>query len=208
METIVDVQTSINWLKSTYFYTRLKINPSYYGIDVKKHPSDRKLTDAQIDSYLTQLCHSNLNSLAIISLVDLDVEMPASRKTTTTISSVKPTRTGQLMARYCLAYETMKSLVALVDASSGQNDEEGQESKRSLLDLIRLVSSCKELDDIKLRMNEKAVLNALNNQGKTIKAASDAAVIRYILDGRVKTHDMKINMCVKFLFNFFYRLKL
>lgn len=203
METIVDVQTSINWLKSTYFYTRLKINPSYYGIDVKKSALDRKLTDAQIDSYLTQLCHSNLNSLAIISLVDLDVELPANRKTTTTISSVKPTRTGQLMARYCLAYETMKSLVALVDASSGQNDEEGQESKMSVLDLIRLVSSCKELEDIKLRANEKAVLNALNNQGKTVKAASNAAVIRYILDGRVKTHDMKINMCVKLVLNFF-----
>ncbi len=66
---------------------------------------------------------------------------------------------------------------------------------------IDLFASSKELEDIKLRTNEKQILNGLNNDGKTPKSALGMAavaenpyLIRHKLDGKVKTNLMKINV--------------
>jgi hypothetical protein len=60
-----------------------------------------------------------------------------------------------------------------------------------------LVSCSKEFEDIKLRINEKSMLNALNNNGKAAKkttnAEENANIIRYKMSGKIKTVPMKIN---------------
>lgn len=192
--TIVDVSTSIRWLKSTYFFTRLRKNPSFYGVELTVNNSE-----AQIDAYLHQLCMTNLRSLAEINLiepVDFDHERPSK-------ITIRAARNGQLMARYCLAYPTMKSFVELLirrnndsDSEDNRNNDDQQSRAKSLIELIGLVSASQELSDIKLRTNEKSALNTLNNNGKVPKndAQTKTDIVRFILDGRVKTHDMKINM--------------
>lgn len=196
--TIVDISTSIRWLKSTYFFTRLRKNPSFYGVELNVNNSE-----AQIDAYLHKLCMSHLRSLANIHLiepVDFEHERPSK-------IAIRAARNGELMARYCLAFATMKSFVDMLSGRGGEQEEGEEEDEiekqhmraRSLCELIGLVSACHELSDIKLRTNEKSALNALNNNGKAPKGQSDGQVsksdiVRFILDGKVKTHDMKINM--------------
>ena len=67
---------------------------------------------------------------------------------------------------------------------------------------LKLVSASKELEDIQLRTREKAVLNALNNDGKIQKTKAgeeslehkrDKEVVRFIQPGKIKTREMKIN---------------
>jgi hypothetical protein len=62
---------------------------------------------------------------------------------------------------------------------------------------LHLVSCSKEFEDVKLRINEKSMLNTLNNNGKIPKksanAESSANVIRYQMSGKIKTVPMKIN---------------
>lgn len=132
---------------------------------------------------------TNLRSLAkinFIELIDLDYERQF---------EIRATQNGQLMARYCVAFETMRSFFEL---SSGDG-EDGQCMKaRSLSELIALVSASQELSDIKLSTNEKTLLYTFNNNGKVSKDDDDAQakknIVRYILEGEVKTPDMKSNM--------------
>lgn len=181
--TIVDLASSIQWLKSTYFFTRLKKNPTYYGVELTANN-----IDSLINVYLNTMCVTNLRLLSQINLIDpIDFEDNKPSRI-----RVRSTRSGQLMARYCLAFETMRSFYELL----GGNGERMMEA-RSLVDLIQLISGSRELEDVKLRTNEKTILNVLNNNGKTVKtdaARKSEGVIRFILDGKVKTHDMKINM--------------
>jgi ATP-dependent DNA helicase HFM1/MER3 len=43
--TITDISVALEWIKSTYFYVRMRKNPAYYGIP-------KNLTPEQIDQQL------------------------------------------------------------------------------------------------------------------------------------------------------------
>ncbi len=69
-----------------------------------------------------------------------------------------------------------------------------------------IISQSKELEDVQLRQNERSVLNALNNDGKIPKSKAglealdlrrDKQVIRFIMPGKVKSRDMKINVLLQ-----------
>ena len=57
--------------------------------------------------------------------------------------------TGRLMARYCVAFESMKRFLGL-------------KGSESLADLVSELSLCQEFADVRLRVSEKRVLNSLN----------------------------------------------
>ena len=57
--------------------------------------------------------------------------------------------TGRLMARYCVAFESMKRFLGL-------------KGSESLAELVSELSLCQEFTDVRLRVNEKRVLNGLN----------------------------------------------
>ncbi|KPP79807.1 putative ATP-dependent DNA helicase HFM1, partial [Scleropages formosus] len=85
-----------------------------------------------------ELCLKNLNSLATIGLITMDEDI-----------NFKPTEAGKLMARYCIAFDTMKQF-SLVSGSE------------TMPELIGLISKGKEFSDVQLRINEKRTLNTLN----------------------------------------------
>ncbi len=71
---------------------------------------------------------------------------------------------------------------------------------------LMIISQSKELEDVQLRQNERSVLNALNNDGKIPKSKAglealdlrrDKQVIRFIMPGKVKSRDMKINVLLQ-----------
>lgn len=180
MKTIGSLSEAIKWLKSTFLYTRLCKNPLHYDLNLKL-----KNKQELIDKYLSELCIENLNKLMNFGLIEnCDFVNDPNHV-------LQPTQIGQLMAKYCILFDTMKNFIINLELRNNSSV-----STKTLKDLIVLVSESREFDDIKLRTSEKSLLNALNNNGKAPKAKDgeqvDSKIIRYVLDGKIKTRSMKI----------------
>uniref|UniRef100_A0A3P9K244 Probable ATP-dependent DNA helicase HFM1 n=1 Tax=Oryzias latipes TaxID=8090 RepID=A0A3P9K244_ORYLA len=159
LQTISDVNMALDWIRSTFLYIRALKNPTHYGFtaDFDKYG---------IEAQLQELCLKNLNSLSSIDLISMDEDI-----------NIKPTEAGRLMARYCVAFDTMKQF-SKVDGSE------------SLSDLVELVSKSKEFSEIQLRVNEKRPLNSFNKD-------KNRATIRFPLKGKMKSSDMKVNCLIQ-----------
>ncbi|XP_078418024.1 putative ATP-dependent DNA helicase HFM1 [Cetorhinus maximus] len=159
LNTITDVNVALEWIRSTFLYIRALKNPNHYGFATG-------LDRAGIEAKLQELCLKNLHALSSIGLIKMDEEI-----------NFKPTETGRLMARYCIAFETMK-LFYLVTGSE------------TLTELVTLICNCKEFTDIQLRVNEKKILNTLNKDKNRI-------TIRFPIEGKIKTNEMKVNCLIQ-----------
>ncbi|CAH3171720.1 unnamed protein product [Porites lobata] len=159
LNTITDVTIALEWLKSTFLYIRILKNPLHYGIPegLKKECLEQKLQD---------ICLKSLNTLERAGLIKMDDGF-----------DLKPTEAGRLMARYCIAYDSMKQFLEI-------------KGKESLSDLVELVSKCKEFSDVKLRVNEKRALNGLNKD-------KNKPTIRFPINGKIKTTDQKVNCLIQ-----------
>uniref|UniRef100_A0A672ZAM3 Probable ATP-dependent DNA helicase HFM1 n=1 Tax=Sphaeramia orbicularis TaxID=375764 RepID=A0A672ZAM3_9TELE len=159
LQTISDVNMALDWIRSTFLYIRALKNPTHYGFSADL---DRR----GIEAKLQELCLKNLNSLSSISLIEMDEDI-----------NIRPTEAGRLMARYCVAFDTMKQFSHL----SGTEN---------LSELVSFLRRCKECSDIQLRVNEKRLLNTLNRD-------KNRTTIRFPLEGKIKTSDMKVNCLIQ-----------
>ncbi|XP_027425400.1 probable ATP-dependent DNA helicase HFM1 isoform X5 [Zalophus californianus] len=119
-----------------------------------------------IEAKLQELCLKNLNDLSFLDLITMDEDV-----------NFKPTEAGRLMAWYYITFETVKKFCTI----SG---------KETLLDLVTMIASCKELADVQLRINEKKTLNTLNKDPNRV-------TIRFPMEGRIKTREMKVNCLIQ-----------
>ncbi|PWA13974.1 hypothetical protein CCH79_00017037, partial [Gambusia affinis] len=156
LQTISDVNMALDWIRSTFLYIRALKNPSHYGFSTN-------LDRYGIEAKLQELCLKNLNSLSAIDLITMDEDI-----------NIKPTEAGRLMARYCVAFETMQLFSRVTGTET-------------LPDLVDLVSKSKEFRDVQLRVNEKKPLNTLNRD-------KNRATIRFPLEGKIKTSEMKAQL--------------
>ncbi|KAM3865988.1 putative ATP-dependent DNA helicase HFM1 [Diretmus argenteus] len=159
LQTISNVNMALDWIRSTFLYIRALKNPQHYGFSTD-------IDRCGIEAKLQELCLKNLNSLSSIGLITMDEDV-----------NIKPTEAGRLMARYYVAFDTMKQF----------SNVAGSES---LADLIELVSTGKEFSDIQLRVNEKRTLNTLNKDKNRI-------TIRFPMEGKIKTNEMKVNCLIQ-----------
>ncbi|KAJ7332517.1 hypothetical protein JRQ81_014697 [Phrynocephalus forsythii] len=119
-----------------------------------------------IEEKLQELCLKNLNDLSSYDLIKMDEKF-----------YFKPTETGRLMAWYYIAFDTMKKCFKI-------------NGTETLSELVTLISSCNEFSDVKLRINEKRILNTLNKDKNKI-------TIRYPMEGKIKTREMKVNCLIQ-----------
>ncbi|NXO34350.1 HFM1 helicase, partial [Locustella ochotensis] len=119
-----------------------------------------------IEAKLQELCLKNLNDLSSFDLIRMDEA-----------NNFKPTETGRLMAWYYIAFDTVKQFFTI-------------KGTETLNELIRMISNCTEFVDVKLRTNEKKILNALNKD-------KDKITIRFPMEGRIKTREMKVNCLIQ-----------
>ncbi|XP_027140746.1 probable ATP-dependent DNA helicase HFM1 isoform X2 [Larimichthys crocea] len=159
LQTISDVNMALDWIRSTLLYIRALKNPTYYGFSAD-------LDRYGIEAKLQELCLRNLNSLSSIGLIDMDEDI-----------NIKPTEAGRLMARYCVAFDTMKQFSQVAGTEN-------------LSDLIELMSKSREFSDFQLRMNEKRPLNTLNRD-------KNRTTIRFPIEGKIKTSEMKVNCLIQ-----------
>uniref|UniRef100_A0A3Q1EIP3 Probable ATP-dependent DNA helicase HFM1 n=1 Tax=Acanthochromis polyacanthus TaxID=80966 RepID=A0A3Q1EIP3_9TELE len=159
LQTISDVNMALDWIRSTFLYIRALKNPTHYGFSPN-------LDRYGIEGKLQELCLKNLNSLSSIGLIDMDEDI-----------NIKPTEAGRLMARYCVAFDTMKQFSKVTGTEN-------------LSDLIELVSRSREFSDIQLRVNERRPLNTLNRDKNRV-------TIRFPIEGKIKTSEMKVNCLIQ-----------
>ncbi|XP_034635931.1 probable ATP-dependent DNA helicase HFM1 [Trachemys scripta elegans] len=119
-----------------------------------------------IEAKLQELCLKNLNDLSSLDLIKMDEEF-----------NFKPTETGKLMAWYYIAFDTVKQFSTI-------------NGTETLSELITMISGCIEFSDVKLRINEKKILNTLNKDKNRI-------TIRFPMEGKIKTREMKINCLIQ-----------
>ncbi|CAG2226282.1 HFM1 [Mytilus edulis] len=160
LNTINDISIAMEWIRYTFLYIRVMKNPKHYGIPLG-------LTKEQIEKRLQDLCMKSLNELEMTKMITMDEET----------FDVKPTEAGRLMARYCIAFETMKKFCKISGVES-------------ICELITLVADCEEFTEIQLRTNEKKTLNSLNKDKNRI-------TIRFPIVGKIKTKQMKVNVLIQ-----------
>ncbi|NXH39315.1 HFM1 helicase, partial [Dicaeum eximium] len=119
-----------------------------------------------IEAKLQELCLKNLNDLSSFDLIRMDEA-----------NNFKPTETGRLMAWYYIAFDTVKQFFTI-------------KGTETLNELITMISNCAEFVDVKLRTNEKKILNTLNKD-------KDKITIRFPMDGKIKTREMKVNCLIQ-----------
>ncbi|XP_049604045.1 probable ATP-dependent DNA helicase HFM1 [Syngnathus scovelli] len=159
LQTISDVNMALDWIRSTFLYIRALKNPEHYGFSAN-------IDRCGIEAKLQELCLKNLNSLSSINLITMDEDI-----------NIKPTEAGRVMARYCVAFDTM---LQYSKVSGTEN----------LSDVIKLVSKSKEFSDIQLRVTEKRSLNTLNLD-------KNRTTIRFPMEGKIKSNDMKVNCLIQ-----------
>ncbi|XP_024864995.1 probable ATP-dependent DNA helicase HFM1 [Kryptolebias marmoratus] len=159
LQTISDVNMALDWIRSTFLYIRALKNPTHYGFSAN-------LDRCGIEAKLLELCLKNLNALSSIDLIRMDEDV-----------NIKPTEAGRLMARFCVAFDTMKQFSKVVGTET-------------LSDLVELVSKSREFSDIQLRVNEKRTLNTLNRD-------KNRTTIRFPLEGKIKSSEMKVNCLIQ-----------
>ena len=157
---INSVDEAVFWLKSTFFFQRFMKDPEKYGFSIET--SD----PLKVDRELQKLCRTSVQSLANIGCVLMNDRF-----------EVSPTGTGKLMAKYCIAYETMKMIYEL------KGDE-------SMADLLMLLSNSVEFTDVALRQSEKSFLNRLSDKKNLDR-------IRFPLDSKVKTNSLKVYVVIQ-----------
>ncbi|KAK3603692.1 hypothetical protein CHS0354_023298 [Potamilus streckersoni] len=144
---------------------------TFLYIRVMKNPQfygmPNGLSKEQIEKRLHDLCMKNLNLLTALNMTVMDEET----------FDIKPTDAGRLMARYCISFETMKLFSSITGTES-------------IHDLILILCKSEEISELKIRNSEKKTLNMLNKD-------KNKTTIRYPLQGRVKTTEMKINCLIQ-----------
>ncbi|XP_054021392.1 probable ATP-dependent DNA helicase HFM1 [Dryobates pubescens] len=146
------------------------IRSTFLYIRALKNPShygfSSGLDKMGIEAKLQELCLKNLNDLSSFDLIRMDEA-----------NNFKPTETGRLMAWYYIAFDTVKQFFTV-------------KGTETLNELITMISSCAEFLDVKLRTNEKKILNNLNKD-------KDKISIRFPMEGKIKTREMKINCLIQ-----------
>ena len=148
--TIPDVVAAIAWLRSTFFYVRVRNNPSHYTV-----PKGVSGSPVLLEKWLRdKLVLSNLKTLAETGMIRFDDDNFA----------IEPLQPGIIMAENYVRMPTMINIC--------------KRSCPGIKDLIWIIAQADELNSIILRRSEKKVLNACNKNDalahhvmSTVKAA-------------------------------------
>jgi ATP-dependent DNA helicase HFM1/MER3 len=126
---IENVAGAIAWLKATYFFTRVRKNPTHYaGLEMATD-------EAHLDVLLQEMCVRAVTDLAAAKIVEYD---PATL-------AIAPLVEAHIMTRHMVRFSTMVQLMQLPRDCDQQT-------------LFRELSKCAELSK-PLKRNEKTFLN-------------------------------------------------
>ncbi|XP_062538185.1 probable ATP-dependent DNA helicase HFM1 [Armigeres subalbatus] len=138
LQTITDLASAMDWIRSTFLYVRALAAPARYGLPPN-------LDKAQIETKLEELCLAELNALEKYSLIGRSAKDQGGDSGMT----ISATLYGRLMAQYCLNFRTVKLLRKI-------------KGTEPLLEMFTLLTYCDEFTVFKCRNSDKRTLNELN----------------------------------------------
>lgn len=163
--TVTDLPTAITWLKSTYLYVRIRKEPGKYGVPAALHASG----PAALERWLREeMVMKTAKELATHGMVCTDEEG----------YSLEPLQPGVIMAEQ---YVKLPTMIALSGCPVGGGVPQ----------LLQVIAGSSELSSIKLRRNEKKILNAVNKSDALRHHVMSAAKSDRVVD-RISTAADKI----------------
>ncbi|KFD48171.1 hypothetical protein M513_10957 [Trichuris suis] len=132
--TISTKQQAVDYLTWTYFFRRLLLNPSYYGAE--------GLEKENLNLYLSSLIETAIRSLEQSRCVEVDEDRR-------TLFSRTP---GRIASYYYLNHKTVKLFLDRLSVSS------------TVMDLLLILTSVPEYDEIPVRHNEELINSDLAKQ--------------------------------------------
>lgn len=136
---IVDEESAIEWLRSTFLFQRALQNSAHYQIH---HYRDK----THLEQLLKDVVFRELRELEKSKVVEFG-------NTAETKKSLRPTKLGQLMARHYMTLATMR-LIAEIPRDC------------KLQTMLEIFCRSEEFKDQEIRMGEKMYLNAINKCGR------------------------------------------
>ncbi|XP_059613814.1 probable ATP-dependent DNA helicase HFM1 isoform X2 [Phlebotomus argentipes] len=167
---ISDEDTAMEWIRSSFLYVRVHINPTHYGFK-----------EDTVENQLSALCKSTLESLKGRGLVC----EKRSNKESLQKHNLSSTAYGSLMARYFLHLETIKAF---------QEEITGREE---IMQLFNIVCKCSEFQQFTLRATDKKILNEWNTSHKITEddeyPAGRSKQIRFPISGKINSITGKVS---------------
>ncbi|KAK7293418.1 hypothetical protein RJT34_16283 [Clitoria ternatea] len=130
--TVSDITKAIEWLKCSYLYVRMQMNPTNYAIK-------KGISGIRLEKHVQELCLQKVNELSQFQMVWIDEDG----------FLLRPLDPGRLMTKYYLRFETMKQIMRTPENCS-------------LEVALHVVCCAEEIAWIQLRRNEKKLLNEIN----------------------------------------------
>ncbi|KAI9348199.1 Sec63 Brl domain-containing protein [Obelidium mucronatum] len=135
--TIKSKQDAIDYLTWTYFYRRLQMNPTYYGV-VDTTPDG-------INLFLSNLIETTFTDLSNAFCIEIDQGF-----------YVKPTVYGKIASYYYLSYKTVGLVMRRLtkDYKPVGDVEKGERPDGDFAHMLRILSDVPEFNELPVRHNE------------------------------------------------------
>ncbi|KAI8617669.1 Sec63 Brl domain-containing protein [Chytriomyces sp. MP71] len=144
--TIKTKQDAMDYLTWTYFYRRLQMNPSYYGVE--------EVSPEGINKYMSALIEKTLNELAAAFCIEIERDF-----------YVKPTVYGRIASYYYLSYKTVGLMMRRLTPNYkpvGDPDTGGRPDG-DFAHMLRLLSDAPEYNELPVRHNEDKMNETLED---------------------------------------------
>eukprot|EP00960_Hanusia_phi_P041541 755037-Hanusia_phi.AAC.2 len=147
LETIKDIDTMLAWASETFLWVRAKKTPEIYFPSLIS--SQYKITTSRIEQHIKHLMMQEYNKLRN---AEPPFVMPLDRDALTFAS----TPLGAIMAKFCIAYETILSFRTIQESTS-------------MSELIEVVSCAQEFAPFHCRNEHKKILENANKDSKLVR---------------------------------------
>jgi ATP-dependent DNA helicase HFM1/MER3 len=146
--TIVNLDSAISWLKSTFFYVRCWTNPSYYGLNTET---------GSVDEWVGEKCSETIRSLQELGLIE-----------TSPSGKLQTTAYGQAAIKFYVRLNSMNKIMAMKEEADLRDVVF---NSHGLPVNLQLDTLCKadEFSQYHLRAGEKVFYNTVVNQNSAIR---------------------------------------
>ncbi|CAI2726107.1 unnamed protein product [Schistosoma spindalis] len=132
LRTVYDFDSTLNWIKNTFFYVRITRCPQFYGLP-------ENCDNVYIDQFVQDLCIKEIKNLQKLKLINYNSKN----------DQINPTDLSEIIFKNNLQLNTFLKMFKL----SGEESVE---------ELLYFIASCSEMNDIRLRHCEKSLLNNIS----------------------------------------------
>jgi pre-mRNA-splicing helicase BRR2 len=126
-------QDCIDWLTYSYFYRRLQLNPSFYGV--------KDVSQIGLSAYLTELVEETLNELSEAKLIELEGEDVEEAE-----DEISPLDGALIAAYYNVSFITMQTFILSLT------------KKSKLKSILEIITSASEFDSLPIRKHDSSLL--------------------------------------------------